>query len=110
MSRAEILQLVAALTGAFATFVTAAEQRLVKRLRGAGATDQEHAIRLGELSPLSRWRLSRLQGAGAVARIQADAFYLDEEGYRTFRRGRRVRAVTVVAIALVVALVLYLVR
>jgi len=110
MSRAEVLQLVAALLGAFATLVSAAEQRLVKRLRGAGADDPERAIQLADLSPLPRWRLSRLLGAGAVGRIEPGIYYLDEQAYGGYRRTRRVRALTAVAIGLVVAGVLYLTR
>jgi len=110
MSRAEVLQLVAALLGAFATVVSAAEQRLVKRLRGAGANDPDHAIQLPGLSPLPRWRLSRLLGAGAIDRIGPGVYYLDEQGYRAFRRSRKIRALIVVAIGLAVAGVLYLTR
>jgi hypothetical protein len=109
MSRAELLQILAALLSAAASFIAAAEVRLVKRLRAGQATDPDHAVGLGGLRPLGRWRLSRLRSAGAVQAIGPDAFYLDEARYGAMRHRRRVRAVTLVAIAVALGLLYFVV-
>jgi len=64
MSLAEVLQLITGVLGVAVTIIAAAETRLVKRLRRAGATSPEAAVALPRLQPLVRWQLLQLTSPG----------------------------------------------
>lgn len=110
MRTVEVLQLVAAVVGTFFSVAIAVETRLVKRirLRSQGATSGETAIRLGNILPITRWRLRRLQGTGAVCTIDSGAVYLDEESYGLMRNRRRKTALLSAVMAVVAVLIIYL--
>jgi len=105
MRTVEILQILGASVGAFASIVAAMEQGFVKRLRRNGATSAETAIKIAGLRPVVRWRLERLKKRDAVRSVASGAVYLHEPTYRTLRRKRAGIAVSVmvVAVAVIVA-------
>lgn len=104
MRLVEVLQLVAAIGGAVATAFQVVERRLLKRLRGSGATSPESAIALPRLSAVMRWRLARLVKQRSVVAVEPGRVYLDEASYRAGRARRAVIGVSLalLAIALVV--------
>jgi hypothetical protein len=110
MRTVEILQIAGALLGAFATIATGFEQRIVRKLKNAGATQPETAIELAPGNPVSRWRLSRLRDAGAVVAAPSGDVFLDLSAYRALRARRRRRALTMVGVLLAVILATVLFR
>jgi len=110
MKTPEILQLVAALLTAAASIVMGLEQKLIKRLRRQNATSPGTAVPLPSLRAISRWRLARLQTAGAVRGAGTDAYYIHEGSYRALRCKRVRRAVTVALVMAVVATAVYFLR
>ncbi|MFL5538513.1 MAG: hypothetical protein ACJ8J0_05945 [Longimicrobiaceae bacterium] len=85
-----------------------AEHRVARELRDAGATSPERAASVSASHPLDGRALERLLGAGAVREAGAGRYWLDVEGYGAWRGARRRRALTVLAVGLVVVLVLAL--
>lgn len=110
MKTPEILQLMTALLTAAASIIMSLEQKLVKRLRRQNATSPEAAVPLPNLRAISRWRLTRLQTAGAVRGAGTDAYYFHEESYRALRRKRVRRAVTVALVIAAAATAVYFLR
>lgn len=100
MTRSEILRIVATFGWLLAVAMLAAERRIVRRLRRAGATTPDRATTLALWSPVIRLRLARLVRSGAVISSSADRFYLDPDGFARYRRRRRRRALTVLAVLL----------
>ena len=110
MRTVEVLQIAGALLGAFATIATGFEQRIVRKLKNAGAIQAGTAIELGPGNPVSRWRLSRLRHAGAVVAAPSGEVFLDLSAYRALRASRRRLALTLVGVLLVVILAALLFR
>jgi hypothetical protein len=108
MSLAEVLQVIAGVLGVAVTIIAAAETRLVKRLRRAGATSPEAAIALPRLKPLVRWQLSRLRSARVVVTVEPQGQYLDEAAFRSLRRKRARRVVPMVLAAMAFVVAAYL--
>lgn len=108
MSLAEVLQLITGTLGLVITIIAAAETRLVKRFRKAGATSPETAIVLPRLQPLVRWQLSQLTSGKAVVAVEPQGHYLDEAGYRVMQRKRVFRAVPLVLVIAVLVVAAYL--
>ncbi len=107
MRTIEVLQVLAALLGAFFSVVMAMEQRLVKRLRQTDATSAERAIELGSIRPLTRWRLASLKKAGAVRIVDSGAVFLHEESFRALRKRRVITAVAGVTLAVALVLIVH---
>jgi hypothetical protein len=93
-----------------AAAVLGTDRRILRRLRAARATSPGEAVVITSGSPLMRWRLGRLAGAGALHSVEHDRYYLDEEGWRRFRQRRRLRALRIIGVALVLAALFYLWR
>lgn len=74
------------------------DRRMVRRLRDAGALSPERAVPVASGNALRRWRLARLVGGGALRREAGDCYYVDEEGWRAYRRRRRVRVAVVLLV------------
>jgi Mn-dependent DtxR family transcriptional regulator len=85
----------------------ATERRLVRRLRHAAATSPDTAAPLTVHSFLARFRLARLQRAGAVVAAGSGRFFLDAAGYARYRQSRRRRAIVVLTAALPILLFLW---
>ena len=88
--------------------VAAAERRVVKKLRSAGALDPMHCVPPHDLdlSRLEERRLERLMEAGVVREISRGMVFLDEgrlETYRTERHQRVLRNVIVLFVLLALA-------
>lgn len=107
MARAEILQLTGTIASILAGAMVATDRRLIRRLRGADAVSPETAIPIPARWLLVRLRLARLRGSGAVVESGSDRFYLDVAGYEAYRRARRRRAITLLAVLLPLILVVW---
>jgi len=106
MRTVEVLQIVGAFVGAFASVAIGFEQKILKNLRIQSAISPESAVALQGLKPISRWRLSRLLKHGVVRRAGEGLFYFDEDSFRMLRK-RRIRIAipaVIAALALVVLL------
>ena len=83
------LPLNAAVVGAIGPIIAAAivgtDRRIHRRLRAAAATTPAQAIALPTRSPLWRWRLRRVLGAGAVQVETGGLYYLDLLGWQRYR-------------------------
>ncbi len=110
MRTVEILQIGGTLLGVVATIATGFEQRIVRKLKNAGATQPETAIEVAPGNPVSRWRLSRLLDAGAVVAAASGEVFLDLPAYRALSTSRRRRALAMVGVLLVVILAMFLLR
>jgi hypothetical protein len=100
------LQLVAPLFIVFAAIIVGTERRLVRELRIRGALSPQTATPLETTMAVQRWRLSRLMSQGVIRETSPSMRYLDEDGYRAYRRRRRIRAA--VAAATVIVLFIFL--
>ena len=100
MTRSEILRLTAGVLWLAVFSLIAAERRIVRRLRRSGAVDSASAASLSAWSPLIRLRLAWLLRSGAVVGTAAGRYYLDDEGFARYRRRRKHRALTVLAVML----------
>lgn len=107
MTRTEILRVVASVGWVLAVALLATERRLIRRLRRAAAVSPATAVRLPVRSPITRFRLARLRRAEAVVAAGPERFYLDAAGYGRYRRARRRRALTVLAVALPLIVLLW---
>ena len=58
-------------------------------------------------SPLWRWRLHRMENAGAIKRGGTDTVYLDPVGYHAYRSARRRRALIIVPIVVAIGIAIY---
>jgi hypothetical protein len=108
VSRAELLQIIAALLGAVASIIAAAEVRLIKRFKNANASAEDSATTFPKLLPIVRWRLRRLLLSGVVSQTEDGRLYLDEIRYSLLRKHRRNRTLTVVGVFVATIAVIYL--
>jgi hypothetical protein len=100
MTRTDVLRLIGALGWLLVMAMIGTERRLLRRLRGASAIDAQTAISLEPRSPLTRFRLRRLERAGAVLTTPSGRRYLDAAGFDSYRRARRKLALTILAVVL----------
>jgi hypothetical protein len=108
MRTVEFLQISSAIVGAACTALAAAEQRLIKRLRKAGACSPGSAVELSPIRPPTRWSLRRLLEAEAVGKTESGAVFLDEGRFRDLRRKRVRVAAVLIPTLLVIVFALYL--
>ena len=99
MTRTDILHLAGGLAWLLVAAMIGSEKSLLRRLRGASAVDPQSAVSLEPRSPLSRFRLRRLEGAGAVVLTASGRRYLDAAGLARYRRSRQRRALKIVIVA-----------
>jgi hypothetical protein len=78
------------------------ERRLVRGLESQEATAPDRAVALLGLSGLGRLILRRLVAVGAVKVVAEEKYYLVPEGYAGFQRRRRMRALVILGMLLVV--------
>ena len=107
MSLAEVLQVTAAVIGAVATVIAAAEQAVVKRFRRDGATTGDRAIDLPRLRLFTRWRLARLIASRAVVVDEHARAYLDETVYAPLRKRQAIIGLSLVALIFVLIVIGY---
>jgi len=100
MTRTDVLRLIGALGWLLVVAMIGAERRLLRRLRSASAVDPQTAISLEPRGPLARFRLGRLERAGAVCRTATGLRYLDAAGFKKYRQARRLRAFKILAVLL----------
>jgi len=74
------------------------ERRLLRRLRSA--SDPQTAISLEPRGPLARFRMGRLERAGAVRQTATGLRFLDAAGFDRYRQARRRRAFKILAVVL----------
>ncbi len=88
--------------------ITAAERRLVRRMRNAGARSAGTAQPLPELRRLESRRLEHLREAGAIQEAAPGMYYVDDEAYGAYRGDRRavVFGIALVALGAVLAFAL----
>jgi hypothetical protein len=106
--RTEILQVVGTAGWVLVIALLVSERRLLRRLRAAAAVNPETATPLPPpRSPITRFRLARLQKSRAVVAAGNGRFYLDTVAYARYRRARRRRGFVVIAMACPVMLFLW---
>ena len=93
---------------ALAARVRQVEQRTIARLTDAGANRTERAILLERNGPVAQFVHDRLERAGVLKPAANHRYYWDEIAYRELIRGRRRRAMIVVAILAVLSVMIYL--
>lgn len=80
----------------------AANHRLIRRLREAGAVSPDTAAELAPRSPVEKRRLKDLERRGVIRRAGADRFYLDETELAEWNADRQRRVWLVLLIAMVI--------
>jgi hypothetical protein len=98
-----LLRSIIVLSPLFGAAIRRADRRIENELRHVQATSPDRAIALSLRSPISRWRLGRLNRGGVVHAVGAGRYYWDERAWVEYRRVRRRRALTVVAVLLLSA-------
>ena len=105
----QILRPLAAVVPVLAALIRRTDRRLTDRLKAASALDAARAVAIETPSALEDWRLRRMLRGGAVRRAPGGLWFLDEAGMAAYRRGRRARALSVVAVVIAATIVIYLV-
>jgi hypothetical protein len=100
VTRTDLLRIAATAAWVVVIALLASERRIVRALRRADATGPERAAPLTARTPVSRFRLRRLIGGGAVVAAGDGRFYLDRHGFARYRRSRRRRALVMLSVAL----------
>ena len=95
-------------TTAVTVAITAAERRLVRRLRALGAHSATTAQPLPELWSLESRRLEHLKDAGAIREPAPGRYFVDDEAYEAYRGDRRAVAMALIAAALGAGLLFFL--
>ena len=80
----------------------AAERRVIKRLRNAGATNPHTAVPLVDLRRLEEKRLRHLMRHDIVHKIEPDRFYLNESAWEDHVSRQRRIGLAIVFVLLVV--------
>ena len=106
MSVAEYMQVIGAMIGAFASFVTSIDQRILRRLEKNGALTTDTAISLPNQKLIGRWRLQRLMNHNVVVKTSEDLYYLDRQAKSRFKM-KRLRIVIPVLIILLTVMAGY---
>jgi hypothetical protein len=88
-----------------AAHVMAAERRVVKRLRNAGATNPNTAVPLGDLRRMEAKRLRHLMHHDIVHKIEPDRYYLDDSAWEDHRSRQRRIGLAIVFVLLVVMVI-----
>ena len=89
------------------TPVTAAERRVVRRLREAGALRPGAADRLEGLRGLQQRRLAHLVTRGIVRETEPGLYYLDEDAWDAYVSAKRRLAFIMLAIVAAVGLIVF---
>lgn len=93
-----------------AAFVLAAERRLARHLREAGALNEASAHALPDLHGVQRRRLPHLVKKGVVGDV-GGRYFLDEDAWDAYRHRQRLIAVGgMMAVLLVMAMVVWFSR
>ena len=100
MTRTDVLRVIGALAWLLVVAMIATERGLLRRLRSSSAVDPQRAISLEPRSPLARFRLGRLERAGAVVLSPSGRRYLDVDGYARYGQARRRRALKILMVLL----------
>lgn len=87
-----------------ATLILRTDRKILRRLREAAATDPQRAIQIERGGVIWNWRLDRLNDFGALGQALPGWYYLDEARWNAYRRKRRGRMLTVLAVLLLVVL------
>jgi len=87
--------------------IHAAERRIVRHLREQGAVSPGAAEPLDDLRRLERRRLPRLVARGVVLEASPGRYYLDEDAWGAYRRGRLLLALGLMAALLLAGLVAF---
>ena len=103
----EPLRLIAPAFALFAASIVATDRRLVRKLRRLNAVSPESAVPFNSARPMRRWRLSRLASAAVVHFTEDGGTYLDLSAWQSYRRRRRIRALSAVALSIAVFAVLW---
>jgi hypothetical protein len=90
-----MLQPIALLGPLIAAAIVRTDRRIQRDLLRAQAVSPDRAAAIDTRSPLVRWRLSRLTGAGAVHAVESARYYWDEAGWQQYRQRRRRRALII---------------
>ena len=107
MSSAEILQIIAALFGALATFISSYDKKIIDRLKKNGNIDRGTAVDIPSTGRFGRWRDGKLKGAGVLREPEPGKIYLDRDAYTGFRKKRLKRVITIILAAVAVVVILY---
>lgn len=90
--------------------ITAAERRLMRRLRAAGARSAATAQPLPELRMIEARRLEHLKDAGAIREAEPGRYWVDDEAYAAYRGDRRALALALMVLSVGAVLLLTLFR
>jgi hypothetical protein len=93
-----------------AAAIVRTDRRIQRDLLRAQAVSPDRAATIDARSPLVRWRLSRLTGAGAVHAVESARYYWDEAGWQQYRQQRRRRAFSIIGVFMVAVAVLWWLR
>lgn len=88
--------------------ITAAERRLVRRLRALGAHSAATAQPLPELRLLESRRLEQLKDAGAIQESAPGRYFVDDEAYAAYRGDRSAVVLALIVAALGAGLLFFL--
>lgn len=81
--------------------IAGTDRRIARALRDAGALSPDTAVALPpRRRPIWRWRLQRMERAGAIRRTSGESLYLDEPGWAAYRTSRRRRVLIALSIAI----------
>lgn len=92
-----------------AAAVVARQNRCLRAFHAAGATSPDSARTLADLHLRNSWVFRRMVARGVISRTADGRFYLDQAAADRFLRSRRTRVLLFVALAVVVAIIAWIV-
>jgi hypothetical protein len=90
-----------------AAVIAIRRKKLVKRFREAGATDPEHAVMPEALGERRSWIFNQMLEHDVFLPALNGRFYMDDQAATEFLRQRRIRALLITGILLLVFLLLW---
>jgi len=102
MRTVEWVRLAAVAGAAITAVLVASRGRLVRSLETAEAFKPDRAIQVAPRSPLGRFWLGRLVGAGVLQATPTGSYWLRRESWAVYRATRRRRALLIVIFLLMV--------
>ncbi len=101
------MRVLAPLLPLVAAVLAGTRRHLVRRFQREGAFEEARSLALPPMTPVHRWWLRRLAGAGVIRPGPRETWWLDREAWGRYRSVRRRRALVVVLALIVMVAVLW---
>lgn len=85
-------------------FFSFIDKKIFRFFQSRAATDSASGISVESLSPLFRWRLSRMRYSGFILDSETNTYYFNEIVHKANRKTLRIRLIFLVVLAILIVL------